>query len=110
MIVSYNWLKTLINTQKTAEELDDLLTNTGLEVEKIHKKEGIKGGLNGLVVGHVLTCEKAPDSDKLSLTTVNIGFETVSIVCGAPNVVAGQKVVVAPVGCTIHPVSGEAFK
>ncbi|MBI1306307.1 MAG: phenylalanine--tRNA ligase subunit beta [Bacteroidetes bacterium] len=111
MIISLNWLKTLINIDLSEDELSDLLTNTGLEVEKLHHTESVKGGLKNLIVGEVLTCEKHPDADRLSVTTVDLGNgEIVQIVCGAPNVAAGQKVVVAPVGCTIHPLKGEAFE
>lgn len=111
MIISYNWLKTLINFDLTPDKLSELLTDTGLEVEKLHKIESIKGGLAGLVVGEVLTCEKAENADNLNLTTVNIGQpENLSIVCGAPNVAAGQKVIIATVGTTIYPTNGEPFK
>lgn len=110
MIVSYTWLKTLIDFDLTVDELSALLTDTGLEVEKVHKIESIKGGLEGLLIGKVLTCEKAENSDKLKVTTVDIGGKTpLNIVCGAPNVAANQYVVVAPVGCTIYPLTGEPF-
>jgi phenylalanyl-tRNA synthetase beta chain len=111
MIVSYNWLKTLIDFDLNAEDLSALLTDTGLEVEKVHKIESVKGGLQGLVVGEVLTCEKAENSDKLSVTTVNVGGEApLPIICGAPNVAQGQKVAIATVGSTIYPTQGEPFK
>lgn len=110
MIVSYNWLKSLIPFTETADELSVLLTNTGLEVEKLHKIESIKGGLNGLIVGEVKTCEPAENTDNLKCTTVDVGGGThLPIVCGAPNVAAGQKVVVATVGTTIYPSTGEPF-
>ncbi len=111
MIVSYNWLKTLIPFQKSPDELSALLTNTGLEVEKLHKIESIKGGLNGLVVGEVMTCQPAENTDNLKSTTINVGGDSLlPIVCGGPNVAAGQKVVIATVGTTIYPITGEPFK
>ena len=109
MKVSYNWLKKYIQTDLSPEELGKILTDTGLEVESIEKMEAIEGGLQGVVIGHVLTCEKHPDADKLNVTTVSIGTEELQIVCGAPNVAAGQKVVVATVGTTLYPNPGEAF-
>ncbi len=104
MKISYKWLKELLNITESPEEVGDLLTATGLEVEGIEEVETVKGGLRGVVIGQVLTCEKHPDADKLSLTTVEVGGEVpLSIVCGASNVAAGQKVVVATVGTTLHP-------
>ena len=110
MKVSYNWLKKYIQTDLSPEELGKVLTDTGLEVESIEKIEAIQGGLQGVVVGHVLTCEKHPDADKLNVTTVSIGTEELQIVCGAPNVAVGQKVVVATVGTTLYPKPDEAFQ
>jgi phenylalanyl-tRNA synthetase beta chain len=109
MKVSYNWLKKYIQTDLAPEELGKILTDTGLEVESIEKIEAIEGGLQGVVIGHVLSCEKHPDADKLNVTTVTIGTEVLQIVCGAPNVATGQKVVVATVGTTLFPNPGEAF-
>jgi phenylalanyl-tRNA synthetase beta chain len=110
MLISYKWLKTLIDFKLNAEELSDLLTNTGLEVEKVHPTDSVKGGLRGLIIGQVVTCTKHPDADRLSLTTVDVGGEnTLQIVCGGPNIAAGQKVVVAPVGCQIYPIGKEPF-
>src|SRR5690606_455422 len=92
------------------EELAKILTSTGLEVESVELFESVKGGLKGLVVGEVLTCVRHPNADKLSLTTVNVGQDKpLNIVCGAPNVAAGQKVVVAVPGTTIYPAKGEPF-
>ncbi|MEA3505133.1 MAG: phenylalanine--tRNA ligase subunit beta [Bacteroidota bacterium] len=110
MKISYNWLKNYINLDKNPQELSEILTNCGLEVEGLEKVESIKGGLNGIVVGEVLTCKKHPNADKLSVTTVNVGRdEALNIVCGAPNVAAGQKVIVATVGAVMY--SGdESFK
>jgi phenylalanyl-tRNA synthetase beta chain len=111
MKISYNWLKEYIDIDLPATEVAEMLTFCGLEVESIEAYESIKGGLNGLVVGEVLTKEKHPDADKLSLTTVNVGIQNVlQIVCGAPNVAAGQKVIVALVGAKLFPTSGEAFE
>ncbi|MCX6257269.1 MAG: phenylalanine--tRNA ligase subunit beta, partial [Bacteroidia bacterium] len=102
MKISYNWLKEYIDTGKNPEEISGILTSTGLEVESISRFESIKGGMEGLVIGEVLTCSKHPDADKLSLTTVDIGKgEPLHIVCGAPNVAAGQKVVVATIGTSL---------
>lgn len=111
MKVSYNWLKQYVDLDVAPEALDQLLTDTGLEVEGIAKIEAVKGGLQGVVVGEVLSCEKHPDADKLKVTTVTIGSgEPLQIVCGAPNVAAGQKVIVATVGCTLYPTPEEPFK
>lgn len=111
MKISYSWLKEYIDPDIDPESLGKLLTNTGLEVEGIEKYEEIEGSLEGLVVGEVITCEKHPNADRLSLTTVDTGTTgIVPIVCGAPNVAKGQKVVVAPVGSTLRPFSGEPFE
>ena len=108
MTISYNWLSEYLPEQIDPERLSRILTSIGLEVESMHPYENIRGGLKGLVVGEVLTCEQHPNADKLKLTTVNTGSgEALKIVCGAPNVAAGQKVVVAPVGTTIYPLSGD---
>ncbi|CAH0994611.1 Phenylalanine--tRNA ligase beta subunit [Emticicia aquatica] len=111
MKISYNWLKSLIDIQESAEEIGKLLTATGLEVEGIEEIESVKGGLKGFVVGEVLTCETFMVKEKqLSLTTVDIGTGTPSsIVCGAENVRAGQKVIVATVGTTIYFADGKSF-
>ncbi len=111
MRISFDWLKTLIPTDKTAAEIGVLLTGSGLEVEGVEEQESLPGGLRGLVLGTVLTREKHPDADKLSLTTVSVGDETPrQIVCGAPNVAAGQRVVVALEGAVLYPTQGEPFK
>ena len=108
MTISYNWLSEYLPEKVAPEKLSRILTAIGLEVESMEPYEEVKGGLAGLIIGEVLTCAKHPDADKLSLTTVNIGSgEALQIVCGAPNVVAGQKVVVATVGTTIYPMGGE---
>jgi len=111
MKISYNWLKQFIKIDWEAEKTGELLTDLGLEVEGIEKVESIKGSLAGIVVGEVLTCEKHPNADKLSVTTVNVGEEeTIQVVCGAPNVAAGQKVPVATVGTVLYDEKGEGFK
>ena len=110
MTISYNWLKEYIHLPESPEEIAQTLTSTGLEVESIHPFDSIKGGLKGLVIGEVLTCNKHPNADKLSITTVAVGQPNpVHIVCGAPNVAAGQKVVVALPGTTVHPTKGDPF-
>lgn len=102
MKISYNWLKDYVNTALTPNELDDLLTFSGLEIEGVDKVETIKGGLEHVVIAQVITCEPHPDSDHLHLTTVDVGAdEPLHIVCGAPNVAAGQKVVCAQIGTKI---------
>ena len=110
MTISYNWLNEYLPGKIEPERLSKILTSIGLEVEHLEKYESLKGGLKGLVIGEVLTCVQHPNADKLKLTTVNIGeLYPLKIVCGAPNVAAGQKVVVATIGATIYPASGEAM-
>ncbi|KAB7730384.1 phenylalanine--tRNA ligase subunit beta [Rudanella paleaurantiibacter] len=104
MTISYKWLQQFIELTEDPEQVGKMLTSTGLEVEGIERVEAVKGGLEGVVIGEVLTCERHPDADKLSLTTVDAGTGTpLNIVCGAPNVAAGQRVVVALVGATLYP-------
>ncbi|GAB2837016.1 phenylalanine--tRNA ligase subunit beta [Ferruginibacter profundus] len=108
MTISYNWLSEYLPEKIEPEKLSRILTSIGLEVETMEPFEEVKGGLKGLVIGEVLECEKHPDADKLSLTKVNIGSgDPLQIVCGAPNVAAGQKVIVATIGTTIYPTNGE---
>ena len=103
MKISYKWLKDLMNFNLTAEETAAYLTDCGLEVEGVETFETVKGGLRGLKIGEVLTCEAHPNSDHLHVTTVNVGEEEpLHIVCGAPNVAAGQKVVVATIGTVLY--------
>lgn len=103
MNISYKWLKEYVDFDLTAEEVCAALTSTGLEVDALEEVQTIKGGLKGLYVGQVLTCEPHPDSDHMHVCTVNLGKETPSqIVCGAPNVAAGQKVIVADIGCKLY--------
>ena len=111
MKISVNWLKTLIDIDKSPQQIADLLTSSGLEVEGLETFESIKGGLKGLVVGQVTECVKHPDADRLSITKVNIGSgQIISIVCGAPNVALNQKVIVATVGTTLYPIKGDSFE
>ena len=111
MKISYNWLKQFINIDWNAEQTSELLTDLGLEVEGLVSFESIKGGLQGVLAGHVLTCDKHPNADKLKLTTVDIGLDTpLQIVCGAPNVKTGIKVAVATIGTTLYTKEGEAWK
>lgn len=111
MKISYNWLNTLIKTDLNPEQISEYLTSSGLEVEGMESFESIKGGLQGIVIGEVMEKGKHPDADKLSLTKVNVGKpELLSIVCGAPNVAAGQKVLVATVGAKLYPTTGEPFE
>ena len=111
MKISINRLKQYISLTESPEEIAALLTRSGLEVEAVEEFVSVPGGLEGIVIGEVLTCEKHPDADKLSITTVDIGLETPSqIVCGASNVAAGQKVVVATVGAKLYPTNGEPFE
>jgi phenylalanyl-tRNA synthetase beta chain len=103
MLISVNWLKDWVEFSETAQEIADKLSVSGLEVEHLETWESVKGGLKGFVVGQVLSCDKHPNADKLSLTTVDIGAgEILPIVCGAPNVAAGQKVIVAKVGTEVN--------
>ena len=111
MKISFNWLKQFLMLEWNAEKTAELLTNLGLEVEGIEKFESIKGGLKGVVVGHVLECQKHPNADRLQLTLVDIGDTTpVQIVCGAPNVAAGQKVPVATIGTKLYTKEGEGWE
>ncbi|THV59772.1 phenylalanine--tRNA ligase subunit beta [Flagellimonas alvinocaridis] len=111
MKISYNWLRQFLQIDWDSQKTGELLTDLGLEVEGISRFESVKGGLEGVVVGHVLSCEQHPNADRLKLTTVDIGKgEPVQIVCGAPNVAAGQKVPVATIGTTLYSKEGEAWQ
>ncbi len=107
MTISYKWLKDYVKTDLSAEEVARILTQIGLEVEGFITKEAVPGSLEGLVVAQVLECENHPDSDHLHITKVDTGKEQLQVVCGAPNVAAGEKVVLATVGATLYPTSGE---
>ncbi len=110
MKISYNWLKQFLKTDWTPEQTSELLTDLGLEVEGLETYQSVKGGLEGIIVGEVLTCVKHPNADKLKLTTVNVGGDApLQIVCGAPNVAAGQKVPVATIGTTLYTEEGESW-
>ena len=110
MNISYNWLKEYLKLDIDVNEASELLTGGGLEVEKVIPFSSIEGGLEGLVIGEVLSKEKHPDADRLNCTKVDVGTgEPLDIVCGAPNVEAGQKVVVAVVGAKLYPSEGEPF-
>ena len=103
MKISYKWLKEYVDFSLTPQETADALTSTGLEVDSLEEVQAIKGGLKGLYVGKVLTCEAHPNSDHLHVTTVDLGKnEPQQIVCGAPNVATGQKVIVADLGCVLY--------
>lgn len=111
MKISYNWLKDIIDINSTPNEISQKLTDCGLEVEHVENYQSIKGGLEGIVIGFVKEREKHPNADKLSVCKVDIGTgEDKQIVCGAPNVAVGQKVLVATVGATLYPSKGEPFK
>ncbi len=110
MKISYNWLKQFIKIDANSDDTAALLTDLGLEVEGVEKYQSVKGGLEGIVVGHVLTCKPHPNADRLKVTTVDLGDGTpVQIVCGAANVAAGQKVPVATIGTTLYDKEGNAF-
>ena len=111
MKISNNWLKDYIKTDLSSEKIGAFLTDIGLEVEGIEKYESVKGSLEGIVVGKVLTCEQHPNADKLKITTVEVGSgKILNIVCGAPNVAAGQTVPVALVGTKIYDKKGSFFE
>jgi phenylalanyl-tRNA synthetase beta chain len=111
MKISYNWICSYLSVKPEVNELEKILTSCGLEVENYTKEFSVKGGLSGLVVGYVTSCIKHPGADKLSLTRVDVGNEEqLQIVCGAPNVAEGQKVVVAKIGTTLFPTKGEPFE
>src|SRR5690606_18407536 len=110
MQIAYRWLLEYLPREIHIEELSKILTDIGLEVESVETSEAVRGNLEGLVIGEVLSCEPHPGADKLKLTTVHVGNDTIlPIVCGAPNVAKGQKVVVATVGTTVYPTQGDEF-
>ncbi|MEO8235064.1 MAG: phenylalanine--tRNA ligase subunit beta [Flavobacterium sp.] len=111
MKISYNWLKQFIKTDWDSEKTASMLTDLGLEVEGVEKYQSIKGGLEGIVVGHVLSCIQHPNADKLKITTVDLGDNNpIQIVCGASNVAAGQKVPVATIGTILYDKEGKSFE
>ena len=106
-----SWLPLNAAPSRSPEDLCDILTASGLEVEGLEEMPAVPGGLRGMVVGEVLTCGQHPNADRLRVTTVDVGGDApLNIVCGAPNVAAGQKVIVATIGSTCHPVEGDPFK
>lgn len=110
MKISHNWLKQYLETDLSTTAIAEILTNTGLEVEGVEAFTSVPGGLAGLVVGRIDSCEKHPDADRLSVCKVDVGADALlDIVCGAPNVAAEQKVVVATVGAKLYPIEGEPF-
>ena len=103
MNISYNWLKEYVDFDLSVEEVAKALTSIGLEVDDVEEFQTIKGGLKGIVVGEVLTCEPHPNSDHMHVCSVDLGEENpVQIVCGAANIAAGQKVMVATIGTTLY--------
>ena len=111
MRISYNWLKQFLKIDAPSSEISEILTDLGLEVEVVEKYESVKGGLIGVIVGHVLTCEKHPDADRLNITTVDLGEGViVPIVCGATNVASGLKVLVATIGTKLIDKEGVEFE
>src|SRR5690554_7398857 len=111
MLISYNWLKQFINLPWDADKTGELLTDLGLEVEGITDFSSVKGSMERVVIGHVIECDKHPNADRSKLTKVDIGQEEMlQIVCGAPNVKKGQKVVVATVGTTLYDADGNPFE
>ena len=110
MKISYNWLKQLIDTDLSSQKIDEILINTGLEVETIQDFESIKGGLKGVIVGEVIECQKHPNADRLKITKVNIGNATpLQIICGASNISKGQKVPVATIGTQLYDKKNNKF-
>jgi phenylalanyl-tRNA synthetase beta chain len=112
MKISYNWLKQFIKIDLRSDEIAEVLTDLGLEVEVVEKYQSVKGGLEGVVVGHILSCNQHPNADRLKVTTVDLGDgnPAVQIVCGASNVGVGQKVPVATIGTTLYDKDGKAFQ
>ncbi len=110
MKISHSWLSEYLPEAKSPEELDQILTDTGLEVEGFEAVEMVKGGLTGVIVAEITSCEKHPNADRLNVTLVNTGKETLQVVCGAPNVAVGQKVLLATVGTTLYPTPNEPLK
>jgi phenylalanyl-tRNA synthetase beta chain len=103
MKISNSWLQKYLKVDLSIEKISELLTDIGLEVEGVYKYETVKGGLEGIIIGEILTKKKHPDADRLNLTTVDIGYEEpLQIVCGAPNLKVGQKVPVATVGTLLY--------
>ena len=109
MKISYNWIKQSLNIDLPKEQVSEILTDLGLEVEGITTYESVKGGLKGVIVGEVLRCEQHPNADRLYVTEVDLGYKKVQIVCGASNIAQGQKVAVATVGTSLYNNDGQSF-
>ena len=111
MNISYKWLNELLDFDLNVRETSDLLTDIGLEVEKTIKYKTPRTNLSELLIGEIVRCEKHPNADRLKLTEVNVGLNNnLNIICGAPNVAVGQKVIVAPVGSKLITIKNESFK
>ena len=110
MKIAYNWIKQFLKVDLPHEQISEMLTNLGLEVEGISSFESIKGGLKGVIIGEILNCIPHPNADRLKVTQVDLGSEKVQIVCGATNVAKGQKVAVATVGTKLYDHQGDAFQ
>ena len=110
MKIAYNWIKQFLKVDLSQEQVCEMLTNLGLEVEGISSFESIKGGLKGVIIGEILNCIPHPNADRLKVTQVDLGCEKVQIVCGASNVAKGQKVAVATIGTELYDHKGDAFQ
>ena len=110
MKISYNWIKDYLDIDIPPNKVAEYLTETGLEVEGSEKFDQYKGGLDGLIIGEIISCNNHPNADKLKVTKVDIGETILNIICGSPNVSTGQKVVIAPVGSKIYSLDGNSFK
>ena len=109
MKISYNWIKQFLEIDLPSEQVSEILTDLGLEVESVKTYESVRGGLEGIVLGEVLHCSQHPNADRLKVTEVDLGKKVVQIVCGAPNVAKGQKVAVATVGTSLYDKEGKEF-
>ena len=110
MKIAYNWIKQFLKIDLPYDQVSEMLTDLGLEVEGVNKFESVKGSLKGVIVGEVLSCNQHPNADRLKVTQVDLGSEKVQIVCGALNVAKGQKVAIATVGTELYGQNGDAFQ
>ena len=110
MKISYNWIKRFLKVDLPHDQISEMLTDLGLEVEGVSPFESVRGGLKGVIVGKVLNCIQHPNADRLKVTQVDLGSDKVQIVCGAPNIAKGQKVAVATLGTELYDQNGDAFK
>ena len=110
MKISYNWIKRFLKVDLPHNQISEMLTDLGLEVEGVSPFESVRGGLKGVIVGKVLNCIQHPNADRLKVTQVDLGGDKVQIVCGAPNIAKGQKVAVATLGTELYDQNGDAFK